>query len=235
LKSYGYNDNITVVHTKFAKGWYSMNNDINNEQKLEVHVNLDGLDAKEVWRVLYNKELNTKKNILEYIEITKVLKQDNIHSDLIQDTYKLIYNSIDELGSIIKVNTNMYLKNQLKAQLGKYVKEKDPKAINHFLEFFKEAYPENNRRKDFTWVLIDISKITDEQIWTTLAYINAWCLKDNNKLNENQKKDITKMVKLLVSRNNIKYINNTRSLYNLLNNLNIKIISLKDQFKVFSR
>ena len=212
-----------------------MNNDINNKPKVELPMDIEELDAKEIWRILYNKELNTKKNILEYIDIIKVLKQDNIPSQVIQDTYTFIYNTIEELGGTIKVNTKMYLKNQLKAQLGKYVKEKDPKPVNYFIEFFKEAYPANNRRKDFTWVLMDIKKITDEQIWTTLTYINAWCLKENNELDHNQKKDIIKMVELLVSRNNIKYINNVRSLEKLLNSLNIKIVTLKDGFKVKSK
>jgi hypothetical protein len=198
----------------------------------ETITDLQGLDAKEAWEALYGKELNTKKNILEYIEISKVLKQGDISSEKIQDTYTFIYNAIEEMSSIIKVNTKMYLKNQLKAQLGKYVAEKDPKPINHFLEFFKEAYPANNRRKDFTWVLMDISKITDEQIWTTIAYINGWCLRDDNKLDESQKKDIIKMVELLVGRNNIKYINNIRSLEKLLSTLSIKIIAVRDRFKV---
>lgn len=203
--------------------------------KAEVPGNLEELDAKEVWKVLYGKELISKKNILEYIGITKVLTQNNISSEKIQATYTFIYDAIEDMSSIIKVNTKMYLKNQLKAQLGKYVKEKDPKPINYFIEFFKEAYPENNRRKDFTWVLMDINKITDEQIWTTLAYINGWCLKDNNRLNKDQKNDIIKMVKLLVSRNNIKYINNTKSLEKFLNELNIKIVNINNEFKVKKR
>jgi hypothetical protein len=189
------------------------------------------LDAKSIWSLLYNKELNSKKNILEYIELTKVLKNENISPEQIQDTYNLIYNSIDDLGTIIKINTNMYLKNQLRAQLGKYVKERDPKPINHFLEFFKEAYPENNRRKDFTWVLMDMKKISDEQIWTTLTYINAWCIK-GNKLNESQKKDIIKMIELLISKNNLKYINQLKSLENLRNGLNIKLMNIKGILKV---
>jgi hypothetical protein len=212
-----------------------MDNDINTKLKVELPEGFEGLDSKEIWKALYGKELNCKKNILEYISITKVLKQDNVSSELMQGTYTFIYNSIEKLGNIIKVNTKMYLKNQLKAQLGKYVREKDPIPTNYFIEFFKEAYPANNRRKDYTWVLMDIKKITDEQIWTTLAYINGWCLKDNNKLDENQKKDIIKMIELLVSKNNIKYVNNIRSLENLLNDLNIKIITLKDRFKVKNR
>jgi hypothetical protein len=189
------------------------------------------LNAKEIWSLLYNKELTSKKSILEYIDITKILKNSNSTIEQIEDTYSFIYKSIDDLGSLIKVNTNLHLKNQLKAQLGKYVKEKDPKPINHFIEFFKEAYPENNRRKDFTWVLMDINKITEEQIWTTLTYINAWCLKDN-KLDENQKKDIIKIVELLISRKNIKYINQLKSLEKLHTNLNIKLFTEKGLLKV---
>ncbi|MFL0245737.1 hypothetical protein [Candidatus Clostridium stratigraminis] len=208
---------------------------MNIDIKAKVPGNLEELDAKEIWKVLYGKELISKKNILEYIDTTKVLKQENIASEKIQETYTFIYDAIEGMSSIIKVNTKMYLKNQLKAQLGKYVKEKDPTPINHFIEFFKEAYPANNRRKDFTWVLMDINKITDEQIWNTLAYINGWCLRNNNKLDDNQKKDIIKMIELLVSKNNIKYINNTRSLEKLLNNLNIKIVTFRDGFKVKTR
>ena len=210
-----------------------MNNDVTNKPKVEEEVSLEGLDAKEMWKVLYNKELNCKKNILEYISITKVLKQRNVTSEQIQDTYNLIYNSIEEMGSAIKTNTIMYLKNQLKSQLGKLVKEKDPKPVNYFIEFFKEAYPANFRKKDFTWVLMDINKISDEQIWTTLTYINRWSLKDkNNKLDENQKRDTLKMVELLINRNNIKYVNQVKSLEKLLNVLNIKIVAFNDRFKV---
>jgi len=209
-----------------------MNSDTNNKPQGEEHIDLQNLDAKEIWKVLYNKELNCKKNILEYIGITKILIQENATTDQIQDTYTLIYNSIEEMGSAIKTNTIMHLKNQLKAQLGKYVKEKDPKPINYFIEFFKEAYPPKLRRKDFTWVLMDINKITDEQIWTTLTYINKWSLKDDNKLNENQKKDIIKMVELLINRNNIKYVNQVKSLERILSILNIKIVAFKNRFKV---
>ena len=51
-----------------------MNSDVNRPEA-EEHISLEGFDGKEIWKVLYNKELNCKKNILEYIGITKVLKQ----------------------------------------------------------------------------------------------------------------------------------------------------------------
>lgn len=205
-----------------------------NTEELLNNTELEGLTAAEVWEKLYNKELNSKKTILEYIEITRVLKKGNVSEEQIQDTYNYIYEHIEGLKDLIKPNTMMYLKNNLKAQLGKYVKEKDPKAVNHFIEFFKEAYPENNRRKDFTWVLMDISSITEEQIWTTLAYINRECLSNKLTLNADQKKDIVEMIKKLVSKNNIKYINNLRSLKQLTDKLNISIVSAGKGFKVIS-
>lgn len=202
---------------------------------VETNENIAAMSAREAWTVLYGKELNTKKNILEYIEIVKVLKQQEVPEDKVQETYNFIYNSIEGLGPDVKVNTKMYLKNQLKAQLGKLVKDKDPKPVNHFIEFFKEAYPPNQRRKDFTWVLMDISKISDEQGWTTLAYIHSWLLQEGNGLSGEQKRDIIKIVELLVKRKNVKLINNLRSLENLLSNLNIKIVTVENGFRVKSR
>lgn len=193
---------------------------------------LDGLNAEEIWESLYNKELNCKKNILEYIDITKILIKEKAEIYQIESTYNFIYKSIDKMANQIKPNTIMYLQNQLKSQMGKYVSIKDPKIESTFIEFFKEAYPEGNRRKDFTWVLMDINKIADEQIWNTLIYINKECLKNNLRLSNEEKEDIIKMVEKLVNRNNLKYINQVKSLNNLLNILKIKIVDNKDKFKV---
>lgn len=198
---------------------------VNNNQ-------FEELTAAEIWKKLYDKELNCKKHILEYIEITRVLKKENVSEDQIKDVYNYIYDHIEGLKDSIKPNTMLYLKNSLKSQLGKYVKEKDPKPVNHFIEFFKKAYPENYRRKDFTWVLMDINSISEEQIWTTLTYINRECLNNNLSLNSNQKKDIVEVIEKSVSKNNIKYINNLRSLKQLTDKLNIYIVSVGEVFKV---
>lgn len=203
-----------------------MNLDTNEKMKF------DGLQGKEILEVLYNKELSSKKTVLECAEIVKNNK-DNLNEEQLQEVYKIIYKSIEAMNTSVKPNTIMFLKNQLKAILGKLVKEKDPKEINHFIEFFKAAYPAGNRKKDFTWVLMDIRKITDEQIWTTLTYINAWCLQDkNNNLTEAQKEDIIKMAEVLVNRGSLKYINQLKSFSKLQNILKIKIVSTKDKFKV---
>lgn len=190
------------------------------------------LTALEIWEKLYNKELDCKKNILEYIDMTRVLKKEHASESQIIDTYNYIYEHIEGLKDSIKPNTMMYLKNCLKAQLGKYVIDKDPKPINHFLEFFKAAYPENNRRKDFTWVLMDINRISEEQIWTTLVYINRECLNNDLVLNSSQEKDIVKIIKKLVEMNNIKYINNVRTLKQLTEALGISIINTGETFKI---
>ncbi|MBD7913155.1 MULTISPECIES: hypothetical protein [Clostridium] len=194
-------------------------------------MNLQGLNGEEVWKKVYNKELSTKKNVLEYIDALRILKKSEIDYDQMQSVYDFVYEKIDDMKSLIKPNTIMFLKNELKKQIGKYVFEKEPKKTDHFLEFFEEAYPPEERRKDFTWVLMDVNKISDEQIWTTLKYINFCCVK-GAKLSPDEKKDIIREVKRLVERKNIKKINNIRSLESLNKELGIKIISKKDYFKV---
>lgn len=197
--------------------------------------NLEGLNAEELYRELYGKELNTKKNILEYIEIIKILKKEPVDVDKIQDTYNFIYNNIEKLKASVKPNTIMYLQNQLKAQLGKFVVDKEPKIENSFIEFFKEAYPSGERRKDFTWVLMDINSITNEQIWTTLKYVNRECLNNDLILVEEDIEDIIEVIKILIARNDVKYINQIKSLDTLMNELNIKIVSKDNKFKLINK
>ncbi|NME83458.1 hypothetical protein [Clostridium sp. SM-530-WT-3G] len=196
---------------------------------MEENLNINGLDGQEIWQKIYGKELNSKKNILEYIDMTKILKKD---PDVfqIESTYNFIYKKIDEMADKIKPNTIMYLKNTLKSQLGKYVFDKDPKIENNFIKFFKEAYPEGHRRKDFTWVLMDLNKIALEQIWTTLTYINRECITNNLILTDDDKKDIVEVTRKLVDSQNIKYINNLKSLDKLNRILNIKIVENRNKF-----
>jgi len=199
---------------------------------MEENISLENLNAEEIWGKLYNKELNCKKNILEYIDITKILKKENIDPEKIQDTYNFIYDNIDKMADKIKPNTIMFLQNQLKAQLGKYVVVKEPKIENTFIKFFKEAYPAETRRKDFTWVLMDINNIVEEQIWTTLVYINRAYIGNGTRLSSEEKSDIIKMIVKLVKKSDLKYINQIKSLSKLLNNLEIKVMNVNDKFKV---
>lgn len=193
---------------------------------------LENLNGEEIWEKLYNKELNTKKNILEYIEMTGILIKEKADIYQIESTYNFIYRKIDEMSASVKPNTIMFLQNKLKEKLGKYVSLKDPKVQSTFIDFFKEAYPKGERRKDFTWVLLDINNISDEQIWTTLKYINRECINEDLFLDDDEIEDIIQVLEKLVKNKNIKYINDVRSLSVLNNILNIKIIEDKNEFKI---
>ena len=139
------------------------------------------------------------------------------------------------MNTLVKANTIMYLKNQLKSGLGKYVSNKDPQEVNHFLDFFKEAYPANNRRVGYTRVINDFSKITNEQIWETLTFINRMVIKTKRRIGEEEKEDIIKNINNLLKSGKIEYINQVKSLEKLLNVLNVKVVSYKEGFKLKKR
>ncbi|WP_238900861.1 hypothetical protein [Clostridium sp. YIM B02500] len=199
---------------------------------MQENLSLENLNAEEIWEKLYNKELNCKKNILEYIDIAKILKKGEADPEKIQDTYNFIYDNIEKMSDKVKPNTIMYLQNELKNQFGKYVVEKEPKEEDAFIKFFKEAYPVKDRRKDFTWVMMNINNIVEEQIWTTLIHINREYICKRIKLEAEEKEAIIKMIEKVIKKDNIKYINRIKSLDKVLNNLNIKIVNDKDKFKV---
>ena len=201
----------------------------------ENNLNLKELTGKEILDKLLGKDLNSKKNILEAIEIIKPLAKEGFESDKTQEIYTIIYKSIEEMNKVVKANTIMYLKNQLKSVLGKYVENKDPKEINYFLEFFKEAYPPNNRRVGYTRVINDFSKITYEQIWETLTFINRIVIKTKRRLGEEEKEDIIKNINNLLMSGKIEYINQVKSLEKLLNVLNVKVVNYKEGFKLKKR
>lgn len=193
------------------------------------------MTGKEILNEIYEKKLNSKKNILEAIEKVKPIAKEELESDKIQEIYTIIYKSIEEMNTIVKANTIMYLKNQLKSALGKFVEDKDPKEMNYFLEFFKEAYPPNNRRVGYTRVINDFSKITNEQIWETLTFINRAVIKNKRRLAEDEKQDIIKNINSLLASGKIEYINQVKSLEKLLNVLNVKVVSYKEGFKLKKR
>ena len=169
---------------------------------------------------------------MEYIDKAKILKKGEVDPEKIQDTYNFIYDNIEKMADKVKPNTIMYLQNELKNQFGKYVVEKEPKEESAFIKFFKEAYPVNVRRKDFTWVMMNIDNIVEEQIWTTLTHINREYICKRIKLTNEEKEDTIKMIEKVIKKNNKKYINQIKSLDKLLNNLNIKVVSDKEKFKV---
>ncbi|MCI6275194.1 MAG: hypothetical protein MR639_00325 [Clostridium sp.] len=190
------------------------------------------LNPEELLKELYGKELETKKDVLQYIEMAKVLKKtEGVPDSLKEGTYKLINDSIDTMHGKVKPNTIMFLKNQLKTDLGKLVKGKEEYEESSFIKFFKRAYPEGKRTKSFTYVIQDNTMILDEQIWTTLAYINRECIRGNLFLSINEKKEIIEMIGKLIGKGNIKYINQVKSMDKLLRKLNIKIVEGDNGFE----
>ena len=53
---------------------------VKDEEKMD-NFNFENLNGEEIWEKLYNKELNTKKNILEYIEMTGILIKEKVDID----------------------------------------------------------------------------------------------------------------------------------------------------------
>ena len=200
-----------------------------------MEINLNELTGEEILKSIYGKELTSKKSILEVIDILKPLAKESLSSEKMQEVYTIIYKSIENMNTVVKANTIMYLKNQLKSGVGKYVENKDPKEINYFLEFFKDAYPPNNRRIGYTRVVNDFSKITEEQIWETLTFINRTVIKTKRRLGEEEKEEIIKNINKLLLGGRIEYINQVKSLEKLLNVLNVKVVSNKEGFKLKNR
>lgn len=182
------------------------------------------------WEQLYAKPLDCKKNILEYIDIIEQYSKNQLNKEEIEENYALIEDSIIAMSERIKPNTILQLRKALDGKLGQFKTHKIDEEQDCFLKFFQQAYPKNKRYKDYTWVLMDINRISDEQLLHTLKYINAWCFK--NKLTEKEKKAIIDKVGRLVERTSLKYINQLKSLEGLNKGLGIKIIENNNRFEI---
>lgn len=193
---------------------------------------INEISAEELLQRIYGKSLERKKTVLEYIEIVKVLRNPQVNKDKVQETYNLIYDSIDKMNGKVKTNTVIYLMNALKSQLGKFVSDKDPKKEHGFIKYFKLAYPAKMRGKGFTRVLANINNITDEQIWNTITYINRGYIKREIYLTGEDKIAIKEMVEKLVEKSNIKYVNQVKSMEKLMSALDIKVINVDGKFKI---
>lgn len=196
---------------------------------------LKDLNEIELLEKLSGKKLDTKNNILEYIEQVKVLKQEGVPQELIQNTYDLINEAINDMKPKVKANTVMFLQNKLKDQFRKLISLKQEKKVDStFIKFFKRAYPEGKRNRNFTYVLIDENKASAEQLWDTIAYIHRGCIKQEIFLSNPEKNDIIVIVERLVAKNDIKYVNQIKSMDKLLKIINIKIKDEKKGFKVIN-
>ena len=78
---------------------------------MELSINeINELSAVELLERAYGKKLESKKTVLEYIEIVKFLRDPEVNPEKVQETYNLIYNSIDKMNDSVKPNTIMFLK-----------------------------------------------------------------------------------------------------------------------------
>lgn len=174
--------------------------------------------------------LNTKKVILEYIIEAQQMGKEGTDPLRMEEIYKEIYDAIEVMSSNVKPNTIMFLKNELKKGIGKY-QPIDPEAkIDYFMEFFKQAYPEGKRRKEYTYTLVDPSKITVDQIVQTLKYINSYC--KENRISQDEKKAILPMIEKVAKTDSLKHINQVRSMEYLRNAVRVRIEKSPNGHKV---
>lgn len=192
--------------------------DINNE-----------LSPQQLLQEVYGKELNTKKNILEYMDKIRELSKNGLEEKNTKETYIFIEKSIQDMSASVKPNTIVFLKNELKSKLGKYSGVAVGKE-NAFLTFFKQTYEDAKKTREYTFVMADITKIREQQIIDTLKTINAYCFK--NKLTQSEKKDTMVMIERLVDGQNIRYINQLRSMEGLRKAFKIKVIEEENRYKI---
>lgn len=191
-------------------------------------INFEGLSGEEIFEKLEAKPLDTKKNILDYMDKVRALSKAGLSEEQTSECYEMIERGIQVMSEKVKPNTIVFLKNELKTKLGKFVRPSDTRE-NAFLTFFKETYPDTKRTREYTWVLADLTKIKEQQILDTLKHINTYCL--NDKLSQGQKKDIYPMIERIVDTHNVRLINQVRSMEGLRKAFNIKIVEEKGKFR----
>ncbi len=205
----------------------------NQQREASLKTDKDGhfqdLDAKALFERTFNQPLNTKKNILDYIDVIKKLSKEGLLEGQLQETYLFIEEHIGQMAKTVKPNTIIYLKNELKAKLGKY-SGMNVGRENTFLRFFKETYENTKKTKEYTWVLADLNRAREQQILDTLKTINTYCFK--NKLTQGEKKDILPMLQRIVDTQNIRYINQIKSMEGIRKVFYIKIIEENGQYKI---
>lgn len=190
---------------------------------------LKTLSAEELLASVHGQSLETKKSILEYMDKLKQLSKTALDEEQLKASYSLIEQAIKAMSEKVKPNTIVYLKNELKAKLGKYSGMQVGRD-NAFLNFFKQTYETAKKTKEYTWVLADLTKIREQQILDTLKTINTYCFK--NKLTQSEKKDILPMIERIIDTQNVRYINQLRSMEGIRKAFRIKVVEEEQKFKM---
>lgn len=190
-------------------------------------LNLNELSPEQLLEAVHGQALTTKKSILEYIDKLKKLSKEGLEEALLKESYTLIEKAINDMSKQVKPNTIVFLKNELKTKLGKYSGMQLGRE-NAFLKFFKQTYETAKKTKEYTWVLADLTKIREQQILDTLKTVNTYCFK--NKLTQGEKKDILPMIERIVDTQNVRYINQVRSMEGIRKAFRIKIVEENQKF-----
>ena len=197
------------------------------EAFMEASKNYNGLNANEIYEALGAMPLHTKKNILMYIDEIKKLSKADLEEEQLREIYLFIDEKINEMGQLVKVNTLAYLKNELKNKLGKYAGS-DRKEDNAFLRFYKETFKNHVKTKEYTWAMLDLSKIQDVSVLETLKTINTYALR--TKLTKEEKEDILPMLRRMVDTQNLRIINQVRSMEGIRKAFKIKMVEKDHRF-----
>lgn len=190
----------------------------------------DGLNAEQIFdKINEGKPLNTKKNILEYIDLVKKLSKEELGENQVKASYQFIEKNIQDMSESVKPNTIVFLKNELRNKLGKFASVSN-NTENAFLKFFKETYPATKRNREYTWVLADLNRIKEQQILDTLKAINTYCF--TSKLSQEEKKDIFPMIERIVDTQNLRLINQIRSMEGIRKAFRIRVTEDKGRLVI---
>lgn len=188
-----------------------------------------GLSAEEIFKTLGGQPLQTKKSILEYIETIRRLAKSELTQEQAKESYLFIDLQIEALANDIKVNTMVYLKNELRNKLGKFAPE-NKSEDNTFIKFYKQTFEHQVKTKEYTWALMDLSKLSEVSVVETLKTINTYALK--NKLTSKEKEDIFPMIKRVVDSQNLRLINQLRSMEGIRKAFRIRISEVNKRFEI---
>lgn len=185
---------------------------------------------EEVKDLLAVQSLTTKKNVLEYIEAArKFAKEEALDTAQVKAIYNFIDEQIEAMHTTVKVNTLVYLKNELRTKLGKFAEIKKGED-NAFLKFYKQTFANQVKTKEYTYAMVDLSRLSDQSVLETLKTINTFCLKA--RLTAEEKQDIMPMIKRIVDTQSLRFINQLRSMEGIRKNFKIRIVENNKHFEI---
>lgn len=185
--------------------------------------------VEKIWQESGIGVLNTKKNILAYIDYIKQQSKAGLEENQVMQSAEYIEAQIMAMSEKVKANTIVYLKNELRSKLGKFMNSV-PIEDNAFIQFFKQTYPERKRTKAFTFALADLNKLKIEQILDTLKKVNTHCMQVG--LSREAQKDILPMIQRVIDTQNVRFINQVKSMEGIRKTFRLKVVEEKGRFRI---